>query len=491
MEQQQQKRQAPRGSRRLQYAAAFSATLGYVTFGAFLGWGAPVLPRLTSNTSHIPTTEDEASWIIASSSLSMVFPMLFIGHLVDIVGRKRMLLFTVFPHSALWLIQIFATQPWELMLSRVIGAIAQCIVLVASPCYLVEIAELEIRGTLITIYQVMQNLGTLVVFCVAPYVHFRTLAGILLAFPLLLVATLSWMPESPTYLLLRGRNKEAQQSLVRLRGMNNFEDVEEEFAAMRRAVEERNSDPLARGGYAATMRELVCDPVNRRTLLLASALQALLLWCGFLVMMTYATFFFKLSGSSLDPDLSSISLAVIQLIMSVVASVAVERFRTRKIPLMVCFSGACLALISEGFYFYMKDGLHADVSSIGWLPLTAHIAFLIFNTLGPGALIWTVCGEVFRPRVKGVAMSVLSIVNCGSAFATLKTYHLMYTYFDLYYSFWMFATICLGGMVFVWQLVPETKGRHPEEVALEIAGLKPGRTADVPATAEEMQKIKV
>lgn len=482
------KQPRPRGSRVLQYAAAFSATLGYLTFGAFLGWAAPVVPRLTSNSSHIPTTVDEASWIVASSSLSMVLPMLFIGHLVDLWGRKSMLLLTVGPHTLLWTIQIFATQPWHLMLSRIIGALAQCIVLVATPCYLVEIAELEIRGTLITMYQVMQNLGTLVVFCVAPYVHFRTLAGIMLTFPLLLLATLSWMPESPTYLLLRGRTKQARQALLRLRGLRNFEDVEEEFAAMQRSVEERGGG-LAAGGYVQTARELLCDSVNRRTLLLASALQALLLWCGFLVMMTYATFFFELSGSTLDPDLCSIALAVIQLVTSVVASVYVERFGTRKIPLMVCFCGNCLALITEGFYFYLKDGVGQDVSAIGWLPLTSHIVFLIFNTMGPGAIIWTVCGEIFRPRVKSLAMSVLSVVNCASAFATLKTYHVMYLHFELYVSFWMFAAICLLGMLFVWQLVPETKGRHPEEVALEIAGVGPEQTAGEPATAEEVQKM--
>ncbi|XP_047116399.1 facilitated trehalose transporter Tret1-like [Schistocerca piceifrons] len=490
--QHQEQQQEPRtGSRRLQYAAAFSATLGYLSFGAFAGWAAPVLPRLISNSSHIPTTEDEASWIVASSSLTMVFPMLFIGHLVDLLGRKRMLLYSAGPHLALWAIQIFATQPWELIVSRVVGAISQCIIIVTSPCYLVEIAELEIRGTLVTLYQVMQNLGTLVVFCVAPYVHFRTLAGIMMAFPVLLVATLSWMPESPTYLLLRGRYKEAQQSLKRLRGTRVFEDVEEEFEALRRSVEERQSEPGAGDGYMATMRELVCDSVNRRTLLISGILMPLLLWSGYLVLMTYATVFFQRSGSSVDPDVSSITLAVVQMVMSVVASLAVERFRTRRTPLMVCFAGAALALVAEGLYFYLLDVAQADVAAFSWVPLASHIVYLICMTMGPGALIWTVCSEVFRPRVKGIAMSVLSIVNCGSAFATLKTYHAMSIHFELYVPFWMFAIFCAFAVFYVWRFVPETKGRLAEEVALEIAGIKPGRTEDETATKEEREKIKV
>lgn len=217
----------------------------------------------------------------------------------------------------------------------------------------------------------MMNVGTLLEYCVGPYLSFVNLAFVSAAVPVLFFATFIWMPESPYFLLMRGRREEAETSLLRLRGLKEPSAVKAELEAMDSAVRLRASD-----GGGSSLKELFVHRGNRRSLLLCWGLMFFQMSSGILAFLAYATDIFLRSGSSLDADVSAMVLGAVQLLGGVVASMLVDRAGRRPLLLVSCV-GCAASLAAEGCYFYIKDVAGVDVSGLGWLPLTALIAFLV------------------------------------------------------------------------------------------------------------------
>lgn len=165
--------------------------------GAALGWTSPANPKLENGTEeryNFTLTEEQLSWVGSSLNLGAAGVCIPIGILLNIIGRKWSMLSLIIPFTIGWGLIIWAQNLTMLITGRVFIGIAGGAFCVASPVYIGEIAQKEIRGTLGSYFQLMITIGILFVYAVGAGVNVFTLSIICGIIPLVFGAIFFFMP---------------------------------------------------------------------------------------------------------------------------------------------------------------------------------------------------------------------------------------------------------------------------------------------------------
>lgn len=223
-------------------------------------------------------------------------------------------------------------------------------------------------------------------------------------------------------------------------------------------------------GGSATIRDLFTVPTNRRGFTISVMLMFFQQFSGINAVIFYTVEIFESAGSTMNANISTIIVGVVQVLMTFAAAVLVER-AGRKILLIQssAIMGICLAVL--GIYFNLKNNNH-DVSSIGWIPLLSMVMFIVSFSLGYGPIPWMMMGELLPPEVKGIATSLVVLFNWIAVFIVTKSFSLLTTSFGNDVTFWIFAVIMAFGTIYGLKQVFETKGKSNAQIQLMLAGSK-------------------
>lgn len=181
----------------------------------------------------------------------------------------------------------------------------------------------------------------------------------------------------------------------------------------------------------------------------------------------YTVTIFKSAGSTMDPQVSSIIVGVVQVLMTFAAAVLVER-AGRKILLVQSSAIMCLCLTVLGIYFCLKDNGY-DVSSIGWMPLFSMVMFIVSFSLGYGPIPWMMMGELLAPEVKGIATALTVLFNWVSVFIVTKSFTVLTELVGSDFTFWTFAVVMALGTLYGIVSLFETKGKSNAQIQLMLA----------------------
>ncbi|XP_034941281.1 facilitated trehalose transporter Tret1-like [Chelonus insularis] len=451
----------PKCSQWLQFVAAISACLSVIACGGHLGWTSPALPYLTNPNNEHSITPSQGSWVVSLYTIGSIIGSLLSPFCIDRLGRKYSLLVFVLPQLAGWGLIIVAKSFIILYTARLIAGIAHGGIYNITVIYLAEIADKNIRGALGSFLKMSTNIGTLFVTTLGAYLPYSELNLVSLSVPLLFIVIFSFMPETPYFFLIKNRISDAEKSLMTLRRLKNPEDVKDDILQMKEAVDEgtRNKKNV--------FKELLRTRGNRRALTIILGLKSTQQFSGHIAVVAYTQEIFAQSGSSLPPDKAVVILGIFQLVAGVAAAALVDRIG-RRILMIISGLSSALALIIVGIFFYMKNFLELDVTSISWLPIVALIAYDVMEVFGIGTLPYVLLGELFPTNIKGAA--VASGILVGSVFATLVglSFQAMNTALGIHWTFWIFAICCTFGTLFVYFITPETKGKTLEDIQNEL-----------------------
>ncbi|VVC44860.1 Hypothetical protein CINCED_3A012419 [Cinara cedri] len=456
----------PRGTRRegkkfRQYAAALSTTIGPFAVGTVLAWTSPVLPMLEGPGSKIPITSDEGSWVGSLIAIGAIIGSIPAGKGADIYGRKPTIAALAVPFIISWAMIYFATSVWELYVARLIAGAVIGGVTATVPMYIGEIAESSIRGELGSYIQVKVTLGILYVYAIGPFVSYEQLAllcgiiPVIMFFLVLLVA-----PETPTYLLRKGKKREAEQSLILLRGIDY--DISGELEELQMQLEEEQK-------RSSNFRDLISSRATVRASIAVMGLLSFLSFSGINVLIFYAESIFKEGGSEIvSPKTSSIIIGVLQVIFTFASALLVDK-AGRRVLLLISDSVMAVCLAGLGYFFFLK---HNGVSALNFIPLVSLGVYISTFSLGFGPIPGVMMGELFSPDVKGLALGIVCVIASLLEFVVVKMYQNLLNWFGYAVTFWIFAGFCVLGTVFVWFLVPETKNKSLQEIQNELNGKK-------------------
>lgn len=436
------------------------ATLSMAASGSHIGWTSPTLPNLKLPDSHIFLTSDDASWIASFVLLGSIPGNICSAFIVDRLGRKICLLIAGVPLLVSWVLIIVAWRPYVLYIARFIAGFGLGVAYVVCPMYIGEIADKEIRGSLGSFIKLMVTFGELYAHVVGPFVSYNCLIYSCAIIPVIFFLSFTWMPESPYYLLMKNREDKAMKSLKSLKRYATQDQLEEDMEQMQKTVIRDLTD---KGHFW----DLFNTPGNRRAVLISFGLQMVLQFSGLAAIESYTQEILEEADTDLSAGIAVIILSVLQLIAGVAAAALVDRLGRRPLLLVTTLLGG-LSLAVTGAFYFLKLHMSVDTSNAGWILHASVIFYELIVALGLNPLSYMMLGELFPTNVKGAAVSLANVWASLLAFFVSKMYQVISDSCGVYTSFGWFSVSCFVGIIFIFFMVPETKGKSLLEIQEDL-----------------------
>jgi major inositol transporter-like SP family MFS transporter len=425
-------------SRRLGRVAVV-ATFGGLLFGYDTGVVNGALDSLEQSLGLTPATEGV---VVSAILVGAAVGAFFVGRVSDAIGRRPTIraLAVLFFVAALACV---ASPTWEVL------AAARCLLGVAVggasvtvPVFLAELAPTEQRGGLVwgehdQVWRYMLSVAALPAIA-------------------LFVGMLR-VPESPRWLISKGRDEEA---LAVLRQIRAGDRAEAEMAEVRLLAVQGQEAARAR------LADLVAAPWLRRVLAVGVGLAVAQQLTGINSIMYYGTQVLQQSGFSQSGALvANVGAGVVAVAAMVVALRVVDRVG-RRTMLIVGFAGIAV--------FHLLIGLSSVLVPEGTARAVVVLVFVICfvgtmqGTIGP--LVWLMLSEIFPLRLRGVGMGVTVLVLWLTNFAVSLTFPVLVAAIGISTTFFVFAVLNAGSLVFAVTRVPETNGRSLEQLEADLRG---------------------
>jgi sugar porter (SP) family MFS transporter len=436
--------QVRKGSARYLYLPAMVAAIGGLLFGfdtAVIN-GAIVFIKQQFGLSDSQTE-------IAASSLLLgcVVGASVAAFTSDRFGRKRVLLGA----AALFTVSsIGAALPRNLMefaVARLLGGVAIGIASTLSPLYIAEISPARKRGLLVSLNQLAIVSGILLSYSVnylltgAGPANWRWMFAAAALPSVLFFLTLLFIPESPRWLMQKGREQEAEHFLAQIVGP---QAAAGEIEAIRAAISEESGDLL--------------DPAFRKALRIAIAIALFSQFTGINTIIYYGSLVFleHVPRQTASTALwANVIVGAINFVATIVGMLLIDR-SGRKPLLMSAFAGMAFSLVAVSVAIHFQ--------AAGAIVLIFVLTYVACFAVGVGTGTWVMMSEICPTRVRGRAMSVATVALwCGTLLVTL-TFLSLVNLFTASGVFLLYATVSIAAFLFVWRRIPETKGRTLEEI---------------------------
>lgn len=257
------------------------------------------------------------------------------------------------------------------------------------PVYLGETVQPEVRGTLGLLPTAFGNIGILLCFVAGKYLNWSELAFLGGTLPIPFLALMFLIPETPRWYVSRGKEERARRALQWLRGKKA--DVEPELKGIVKSHCEAERHASQNAIFDLMKRN------NLKPLLISLGLMFFQQLSGINAVIFYTVSIFKDAGSTIDENLCTIIVGVVNFIAVFIATILIDRLG-RKILLYISSVAMICTLMTLGTFFYYKNS-GADISNIGWLPLGAFVIYVVGFSLGFGPIPWVSCHELFLLRI--------------------------------------------------------------------------------------------
>jgi len=262
------------------------------------------------------------------------------------------------------------------------------------------------------------------------------------------------LPESPYQLIKDKKIDEAKQSIKWLRRKLNVED---DFLSMKADVERQMSE-------SGTWKDLINIESNRKALRAGLFLRCSQQFSGITVFSMYTQIIFQKAGSSISPEISSISFLAAATVLNLLFSLCVEKFGRRSSFFISILSCGLVLLIMSGYFIADQYGL----ITLSWFPLAGMITYVVAFAPGVSIVPTLMLGELFSSSIKSKGLCVLVFAFGASIFLTSNVFRLLNNYVGLYGPFLVYGLSCLLASILTLRWVPETKGRTLEEIQQDL-----------------------
>ncbi|HEV3172006.1 MAG TPA: sugar porter family MFS transporter [Actinocrinis sp.] len=436
----------------------FFGALGGILFGYDLGVIAGILVLLSKDW-HLTAFTKGA--VTASLSIGAVFGAALAGRIADRLGRRSTIMIAAVIVIIGTVACMLAQNVGTMTVTRGIIGLGIGCSSATVPTYLSELAPARLRGAMSSLNQIFIVSGILIAFLVDYWLagsgNWRGMfSGALIPAGILLIG-LFFLPETPRWLLKRGREQEARAVLNSTHGEA---ETDAEIAQIREVIR-LDTEQQSR------WRDLLA-PWVRPMLIVALLLAVGQQFSGVNAINAYfPTMLVSLGFTTSTALLSAIALGVTKLVFTAWVVFVVDRWG-RKPLLLIGNVVMAATLIAAGFVIL---DVH-NKTTLGSLTLVLLILYLAGYELGWGAVVWVMMAEVFPLKARAAGMGVSAVVLWASTgiitgiFPTMSDPKKL----GLGHSMWVFAAVNIVLFVLVKWIVPETKGRSLEEIELDLRG---------------------
>ncbi|KAK9509422.1 hypothetical protein O3M35_006746 [Rhynocoris fuscipes] len=445
-----------------QILACISAASFHLPVGIVVGYSAILIPQLEAEDSEIPVTKDQTSWIASLAVLVVPVVALFSGYLVDSIGRLNTIRIACIPYIIGWILIATANNITMLFIGRFLTGFA--IAMGPSPAivYITEVARPDLRGSLICMGPSMTSLGMLFIYIKGALLHWRTVAWIGIGYCVIpLVMMLLWAPESPVWLVSKGKTEQALKAYKFLARAETEEGLAEKQLA---AAEKEHNSKKTVGKEPFIFVKLYRGfqkPTGYKPLFILIMMFFFQQYAGIYITIFYAVTFFEEIKSGLDPYISTIMIGTIRMLIGLLTSALLKRFGRRPLC-MFSGLGMTLMLSISGYYTYL---IHTGQMEKSFVPVICILLYMTLSVIGLMSIPWTMSAELFPLEIRGVAQgSTVSIAHV-IMFSALQMYRRLSDALGGSYGVhWFFGGMSFLSVIFVYIFLPETHKKMLSEI---------------------------
>ncbi len=506
-----------------------------VSLGGFVfGFDASVISGVIGFvSSEFNLTPIESGFVVAAPTLSGLFGTMIVGPLSDTLGRRKVLIGIAFLYVLSALMSAFATSYLMLLMARGIGGAAFTSLMIA-PLYIGEISPSQVRGKRVSINQLniviglsaayftnyfildLSNSGALWVSALGIDTHtWRWMLGLELIPATVFLLALFTVPDTPRWLMLKGREEEAHRVIATLLPPD---EVDAEIEVIKHSSATETESLWARIGD-------IFGPKMRLALIVGVIIAVVQQITGINAIFFYAPTIFEQSGIGTNAAFAqAVMVGIINVIFTVVAMTLIDKWG-RKPLLILGLSGiiASMALCTWGFssatyelspesiaqiqkvdniessfdvtklnalvgHTYESDiafkeavratiGAEAardfeseliknSINMNAMLILIGILSFVASFAISLGPVMWVLFAEIFPNQLRGVAISFVGFVNGLVSFCVQLVFPLELNTLGAALTFFTYGLFALIGLVLVVWLFPETKGKSLEQLEI-------------------------
>jgi len=382
------------------------------------------------------------------------------GPLSDRLGRRRIILIAAIVFSVGAIGAALAPNVGVLVLFRIVLGVAVGAAALIVPLYLSEVAPTEIRGAVSSLNQLMIVVGILLAYIVnallAASEAWRTMLGLAVVPSLVLLVGMYFMPETPRWLVSRGRDDEARDVLRQTR---DEESVEREVREIKEV--ERDEE----GG----LRELAA-PWVRPALIVAVGLAIFQQIIGINTIIYYAPTTLTEAGfGDQAATYANVAIGVLNVIMTLVAIRLIDR--SGRVPLLVGgLVGMIVSLVVLGASSLLLPAPQSPTDPLAIITLACLAAFIASFAVSWGPTVWVMLPEILPLRIRGTAMGLAIFLHWGANFVVSQTFPILLATVGAGAVFLGYAVVAVVALLFVRSRVTETKGRSLEQIEADLQG---------------------
>ena len=402
-------------------------------------------------------------WIVSAMMLGAALGALAAGWMSAALGRKRSLILGGVLFVLGSLLSGGAWSPETLVAARLILGLAIGVATFTAPLYLAEVAPERIRGAMISTYQLMITVGILVAFlsdtAFSYSGNWRWMLGIIAIPGALFLLGVLLLPDSPRWLMMRGRKAEAIDVLTRLRGdavhvAHEVADIEEQLKTPQRGwhLFQQNSN-------------------FRRSVGLGVLLQVMQQFTGMNVVMYYAPRIFEGMGYNTESQMWFTAIVGLTNVLATFIAIGLVDRLGRKPILYIGFTVMALGLGVVGTMMHLGIKTHAEQMFTVVMLLT----FIVGFAMSAGPLIWTLCSEVQPLKGRDFGIGCSTFTNWIANMIVGVTFLSLLNGIGNAATFWLYAALNAMFLLITFWLIPETKNVTLEQIERNLMAGKPLR----------------
>lgn len=448
-------------------------TSGYVIFmavvaaigGILFGYDTAVISGTTAIVkSQFGLTDMMEGWYVGCALIGSIAGVLVAGSLSDYLGRKLTMLIS----AALFSISAIGCAVCGsfdgLVAYRIVGGIGIGIVSIVSPIYISEVSPARIRGTLVSLYQLAVTVGFLLAYLANWVIDsngdlsvagelwtniwnsemWRGMLGSETLPALLFFFIIFFIPESPKWLIVRGKMDKASGVLAKIYADQN--DIDNEIATTKESM----------AGDKGSWSDLL-KPGILLAVIAGSAIAILGQFMGVNAVLYYGPKIFADAGFD-NPMFSTVLVGVVNCVTTVLAVFIIDRVG-RKQLIYWGVSGMIICLVAIGIYFAWGSALGLGNGFM----LTFFLAYVFCTAISICAVVFVLLSEMYPNSVRGRAMSIAGFALWIGTYLIGQLTPVLLGWSQAG-TFFIFAAMCVPYMLIMWKVIPETTGKSLEDI---------------------------
>lgn len=411
----------------------------------------------------------QQGWYVGCALIGSIAGASFAGMTSDAIGRKKTMLIAAVFFCICAIGCAESTSLAHLVAFRIIGGVGVGFVSIVSPIYISEISVAEKRGTLVSLYQLAVTIGFLIAYLVNYAIldisqtrefqsgflnrmlvddYWRGMLGSGAVPAVLFLAIIFFIPESPKWLITKGRGSMARTVLGRI--YPDAARLESEYEITKSSLNDE---------VKSEWKELL-QPWILKAVLIGSAIAILGQFMGVNAVLYYGPEIFAKAGiAGGDALFSQVLVGIVNMVTTVIALLIIDKVG-RKQLVYWGVSGMIVSLVMIGIYFAFGERI-----GLGNGFMLVFFLFYVFCcAISISAVVFVLLSEMYPNSVRGRAMSVSGFALWVGTYLIGQLTPWLLENLTPAGTFFLFAGMCIPYILIMWKAVPETTGKTLEEI---------------------------